>query len=243
MFLKRFLASVLATALLSGSAATATAGDLPSFADDGALAACDADTAERIMFIERRLENGQPYARRWWVFWTLFYGTGVIYSFVKGGMKDDDGNRANSFVSGTKAIFGTGRLMLSSHTAKLGADPMYELQVDSAAGCEEVLTVGEDLLRQNAKASRSRYSWKRHLANVGINAAGALIVAEGYGERSKGWTSAAVGIAVGEVFTWTKPWNGTSDLEDYEREFNGTRAPVTWNLSPTVGGLQLQARF
>ena len=222
---------------------TAAADNVPSFAEGGALAACDADTAERILFIEQRLEEAQPYARRWWIFWTMFYGTGVIYSFVKGGMKDDDGNRANSFVSGTKAIFGTGRLLVSKHTSKLGADPMYGLQVDSAAGCEEVLAVGEDLLRANAKESRSRYSWKRHLANVLINVAGAVIVAEGYGERSKGWTSAAVGIAVGEVFTWTKPWNGTSDLEDYERTFNGIEAPVVWNVAPTVGGLQVQARF
>jgi hypothetical protein len=233
----------MATSLLFGGFTTAVAGDLPSFADEGALAACDAETAERILFIERRLENAQPYARRWWIFWTVFYGTGVIYSFVQGAMKDENGNRANSFVSGSKAIFGTARLMLSRHTAKQGADPMQELQVDSAAGCEEVLSVGEDLLRRNAQESRSRYSWKRHLANVGINVVGALIVAEGYGRRKKGWTSAAVGIAVGEVFTWTKPWNGSSDLEDYERKFNGGRAPVAWNIVPTVGGLQVQARY
>ena len=87
---------------------------------------------------------------------------------------------------------------------------------------------------------RSRLEAMRTLAqNLEIP----LIVAEGYDNKTDGWKSAGIGIAVGEVFTWSQPWNGTSDLEDYESEFNEERAPITWKLTPTASGLQLLARF
>jgi hypothetical protein len=235
--------TLVAAIVLFVATGTARAEEVPPPFGGEELAVCDANTAERIRFIDQRLAAGQPYAQNWWTFFTMFYGTGAIYSFVQGALKDDSGNRADSFVSGSKALFGTARLLLAPLNAKLGAGPMHEISIESRAECEQVLTIGEELLRKNAKESEQRYSWKAHLSSVLINVAGALIVAEGYDNKTDGWKSAGIGIAVGEVFTWSQPWNGTSDLEDYEREFNEARAPITWKLTPTGTGLRLLARF
>jgi hypothetical protein len=101
--------------------------------------------------------------------------------------------------------------------------------VDESA-CRERLRVGEELLRTNARESESRWSWKRHAANVAINVAGALIVAEGFDE-SRGWRSAGIGIAVGETFTFSHPWKGDDDLAEYERRFESIGVPAVKPVS------------
>ena len=240
----KILASLVLVLFASsvGAFPAAAGGDAPAAGGDP-LAACDSDTSARIRFIESRLDAGAPYARNWWTFFTMFYGTGTIYSYVRAAKTGDNAKRANSYVSAAKAAFGTTRLLLAQPTAKLGSKPMREVTLDSREACREALVIGEELLRRNAKESERRYSWKAHLATVAINVAGALIVSEGYGGSRRAWTSAGVGIAVGEVFNWSHPWNGTRDLEDYEREFGGSPDTVRWNLIPDATGLRILARF
>jgi hypothetical protein len=183
-----------------------------------AFEACDPDTAARLAFLERRLDERRTYADRWWKIWTGGYALGTVVQSVRAGIEDDDGEQADLVVGAVKALFGTTRLLLFPPTARTGADPMRAVAADSASACRDRLAVGEDLLRRNAEESASRWSWKRHLANVAINVAGGVIVAEGFDETD-GWTSAGIGIAVGETMTFTHPWTGEEDLEDYERRF------------------------
>jgi hypothetical protein len=180
--------------------------------------ACDADTAARLSFLEQRLDERRTYADRWWKIWTGGYALGTVVQSVRAGIEDDDGEQADLVVGAAKALFGTTRLLLWPPNARVGADPMRAVTPDSDAACRERLAVGERLLRRNADESASRWSWKRHLANIAINVAGGVIVAEGFDE-SRGWTSAGIGVAVGETMTLTHPWTGEDDLEAYERRF------------------------
>jgi hypothetical protein len=215
-------------------------------ADDAALVRCSGGTAERLRFVEERLDQRRSYAGWWWKGWTGFYGIGAVVQSVQAGTEDDGGRRADYIVSAAKASFGVGRLLFYPPTAKAGADPVRSIEPSDESACRERLRVGEELLRTNAKESTSRWSWKRHAVNVAINVAGGLIVAEGFDE-SRGWTSAGIGIAVGEAMTFSHPWQADDDLLEYEERF-GTNAdltprPINWTVAPRLGGLALHVTF
>jgi hypothetical protein len=232
--------AVLGIVVLIGTATGAGAAET-------ALGGCSAGTAERLTFIEDRLEMRRPYATWWWRGWTTFYGLGVVIQGVRGGLEKDDSTQADMVVSAAKATIGVTRLLVWPTKAKEGADPMRAVEPADESACRERLRIGEELMRANARESESRWDWKRHAANVGLNVAGALIVAEGWDDPSRGWRSAGIGIAVGEVFTFSHPWKADDDLVEYEQRFDRTAAlpvvPVTFTVAPTLGGVQLGLRF
>jgi hypothetical protein len=216
-------------------------------ADDSGLAGCSAGTGERLTFIEQRLEERRPYGKYWWMGWTGFYGLGTVIQTARAATEKDDSTQADLVVSAVKASFGVTRLLVWPPTAKAGTDAMRVVDPVDESACRERLRIGEELLRRNAHESKSRWDWKRHAANVAINVGGALIVAEGWDDPTRGWRSAGIGIAVGEVFTFSHPWKADDDLVEYESRF-GTNAdyapkPVSWSVAPSLGGVQLQMKF
>lgn len=208
---------------------------------------CSGGTAERLSFIEQRLEERQPYARYWWMGWTSFYSLGMVIQSVRSPFEGDDSRQADFVVSAVKASFGVTRLLLWPPNSRLGADPMYVVEPVDESACRERLRLGEELMRKNARESESRWDWRRHVANVAINVGGALIVAEGYGDPWRGWRSAGIGIAVGEVFTFSMPWKADDDLAEYDSKFGASAdlAPrkISFDVAPSLGGLQLGMRF
>jgi hypothetical protein len=143
-------------------------------------------------------------------------------------------------VSAVKAAFGTTRLYFFDRPAALdGGQPVRRELPD----CDAALGRGEALLEQAAHETRSRSSWKRHASIVGINALGAVIAGEGWGEREDAWISAGIGVVVGEAMAWSHPWNGVRDLADYEARFPGESSKAIWRLVPTLNGLVLSAQF
>lgn len=216
-------------------------------ADDAALGRCSGGTSERLAFIEQRLEERRPYAKYWWMGWTSFYSLGVVIQSASAALEDDDSRQADLVVSAVKATFGVTRLLIWPPTAKAGSAAMRVVDPVDESACRERLRVGEELLRQNARESETRWDWRRHAANVAINSAGAIIVAEGWDDPTRGWRSAGVGIAVGGVFTFSHPWKADDDLAEYEQKFSASAdlAPrkVSWGVSPQLGGVSFGLRF
>jgi len=207
-------------------------------------APCDPPTSEKLDFLTQRLDERRRHARRWWMGFTSFYGIGTLVTSYNAARDEDAGERAVDTVSAVKAAFGTGRLLLRDRPAALyGGVPVRKLLPD----CDAALLHGEQLLHRAAHETRSRGSWKRHLSIVGINAAGALIAGEGWGEREDAWKSAGIGVIVGEIMAWSHPWNGVRDLEEYETRFPASGLPATpsvsWQWMPTPNGIAVSARF
>jgi hypothetical protein len=172
------------------------------------------------------------------------YGLGTVIEAVQASTEDDEGRQADYAVSAGKALFGTIRIALTPPTARVGADPMRSVEPVDAATCRQRVEVGEELLRKNAKESESRWDWKRHAANVAINVAGGIIVSQAFDE-DRGWASAGVGIAVGELMTFSHPWHGDDDLADYEQKFGASPPPqrVTFSIAPWNQGARVLVRF
>jgi hypothetical protein len=230
----------LAALLFSPTLAGAEPATLPV----PSLDRCAADDAARVRFLEDRLDSRRTYADYWWKGWMGAYGIGTVVEAVQASTHDDEGRQADYAVSAGKALFGTIRTALSAPTAREGADPMRAIDPVDAATCRQRVEVGEDLLRKNAKESESRWDWKRHAANVAINVAGGIIVSQAFGE-DRGWTSAGVGIAVGEAMTFSHPWHGDDDLAEYEQKFGGS-APaqrVSFSIAPWNQGARVLVRF
>lgn len=219
----------------------------PACGGERAFASCSVGTSERLAFIEDRLEARRPYASYWWMGWTGFYGLGAVVQAGRAATDDDDSKQADFVVSAVKASFGVARLLVWPPSAKAGAAAMRVVDPRDESACRERLRIGEELLRRNARESAARWDWKRHAANVGINVAGGLIVAEGWDDPSRGWRSAGIGIAVGEAFTLSHPWKAPADLVEYEERFGEVAAPaptdVSFELAPQLGGVALAVRF
>ncbi len=214
-------------------------------AEAGDTVVCATDTAERLAYLEQALGAGRPHARYWWGGFTAFYGVGVVVTSAQAALEDDAGRRAVDVVSAVKAVFGTTRLLVVPPSAKDGSAPMHAVSLAGPDGCERRLRVGLQQLRRNAKEANRWYSWKAHAANVGVNVAGAVIAGEGWGERRDAWTSAAIGVVVGEAMNYLHPRAGRGHLAEYERRFDGipTKEPASWSIVPHWGGARIEVNF
>jgi hypothetical protein len=194
--------------------------------------------------LEDRLDADQQHAKYWWRGFVGFYGLGTVVTSVQAATENDGGDQAVHIVSAVKAAFGTARLLYAPPSALRGSDPLREVDLATQAACDRRVATGERLLRQNAKEAKRRHSWKQHLSVVGINAAGALIAGEGFGERKDASVSAAIGIGVGEVMTFLHPWRAAADLEEYEHQFAvASASEPNWRIYPMPRGAGVQFRF
>ncbi len=96
--------------------------------------------------------------------------------------------------------------------------------------------------------ARDRLSWKRHAYNVAINLVGGGVIV-GFGGFDRAWDDAllsfGVGVVAGEVMSFTMPWRGVQDAEDYRKRFLGGpyEPKVSWRIAPTSNGLALRVEF
>jgi hypothetical protein len=209
-------------------------------------ASCTRETAARSSFLEERLEGRRRYADGWWKGWATVHGLGLVVEGTRAGFEDDRGERANQVVSAVKSSIGLARDFIDPPHAKDGADALRAIPATSREACEARLARAEELLRRNADEADERYSWKRHLANLGLNLAGAVIVAEVFDEP-RGWASGALGFAVGEMQLWSQPWQARRDWEEYQRSFPGAEPPsappTTWRVVPSASGIHVMVEF
>jgi len=214
---------------------------------DAPVRRCDPVDGERLAFLESRLEDNAPYARWWWRGWTGVYVGGMAFEGTRAALEDDRGKRANSIASAVKSTIGLTRAVLSQPEAKRGVADWADLPLDDPASCRDRLELAEERLRESAEqAEKERWSWIPHLFNFGLNAAGAVVVAESYDEDSAYW-SGALGFAVGEIRIWSYPWHAEDDWKTYRRRFaakpRAEPPETTLHLEPMPNGARLVVRF
>jgi len=205
----------------------------------------DRDLNERLAYLEEHLEARRTYSAAWWYGWTAFYGLGVVVEATQAGFADKDGERAQLIVSSVKAVGGVVNPLREPLRAADGADEVQAMPSATREDRLQQLERAEEGLRENASEAERRYSWKRHLGNLAVNSAGALIVWQGFDAPVRAWRAAGIGIAVGELMILTQPWWPKSDWEEYRRRFTPGAAAIdlTWRLLPTGNGMALHVSF
>lgn len=251
--------ALLCLAVLGGGAAAeerSTREETPDsrFAETAAVedskeplfAACDPFDRERMQFLEERLDSNGTYAKRWWWAWNGVFVVGMGYQGTNAAFEDNRGKRADLIASAAKSAIGLTRNLWSPPTAKLGTDDLPELDGADPERCRQRLQMAETRLRESAEEGhKNRWSWKPHLANVALNMAAGVVVAEMY-ERDAAYLNAGIGIAIGELRIFTFPWQAEDDVEEYERRFGSSapQAPETsWRIEPWHQGARLVVSF
>jgi len=219
--------------------------------DEAAFSGDLADLDERELerrgeFLTRRLEKRQPYARFWQNGFTSGWTLGIGIGALQAGLANDHDDQLNGALTAGKAAFGVARLVLDPTPARLGADPILEIEGEERAALEARLRAGEAQLAEAAHRAGRRYNWLAHAGNIALNGAAGLTVIL-YGNPSDAVTQIGVSTIAGEIMLWTEPWKGREDLEAYRDFISGSRRPreprVRWGLAPTPGGIAFSLEF
>jgi hypothetical protein len=217
----------------------------------------DSELDARLAFLEKRLDDGETWAKTWQWGWTTGYALGVAIGvkesitccsnrkagFANSVKEKRNEQRVYHYVSAAKGVIGTTRMLLSRHPGRNGADEMRAIKGDSREAKLERLAKGEDVLQDVSHAAERRWEWKSHAGNIGLNLAGAAFVF-GFGRDSDAWGSLGIGIGVGTLNILSAPTRGLKDLDDYQTKFGmKTASRFDWSIVPTTGGAAIQVTF
>lgn len=210
--------------------------------------AARADLEARLRFLEARICVQRSHAELWWGSWVSFYAAGALVQGTRAMLADAPADRADSWISAAKATAAALRYVLDPYGGVRGLEP-------PAAGVGEAsrrvrLAHAERVLAHNAERTEQARAWYAHAINIVVNVAGGVIVAAGFDEPAKGFLSAGIGVAVGEVAILTSPWEADDDLADYRQRFGG-RPPADsrrversrWRLQLAEAGGMLVGTF
>ena len=217
----------------------------------------DSELDARLAFLEKRLDDGETWAKTWQWGWTTGYSLGIVIGvgkaidccsnrkagFANSVKEKRNEQRVTHIVTAAKGVIGTSRMLFWRHPGRNGADEMRAIKGDSREAKLTRLAKGEDVLQHVAKAAERRWNWKSHAGNIGLNLAGGAFIF-GFGRDSDAWESMGIGIAVGTLQIFSAPKRGIQDLDDYQTRFGmKTASRFDWSIVPTAGGAAIQVTF
>ncbi|MCA9625161.1 MAG: hypothetical protein KC731_39330 [Myxococcales bacterium] len=174
----------------------------------------DAEIRERLAFLEARIETQKLHAEIWWTSWLTFYSFGAVAQAVRATQATDAASRADLWISVVKATGGAIRFIAIPHGGILGLEPSPRYTFGRSPAWR--LARAERIAAHNAARTTPCAPWYAHVANLAVNASGAVIVGAGYGDWQQGIISAAIGFAVGEASFFTGPWEAPGDWAEYQ---------------------------
>jgi hypothetical protein len=236
------MAVALMCTLASGAAAQTGvfSGDLSELSDE--------EVSQRYDFIRQRLDEGQRNSQIWQYGFTSGWSLGVVIGATQASLATDKIQRTSGIVTSVKAAGGVARLLLSPNPGRHGSENLEVLPATSQEDRLNRLAAAEALLSDVEERALDRRSWKRRAGNVGTNLAGAGVIL-GVGGFNDAWDDAlisfGVGTLAGEIMSFTMPWRGEDDANDYRGRFiEGPHKPkVSWGVAPTMNGLALHVTF
>jgi hypothetical protein len=223
-----------------GSAQGAYSGDLAQLSDE--------ELDQRTQFISERLDDGQLHSQIWQYGFTAGYSLGVVIGTYQAidERNAKDHKLAAGIVTAVKASFGVARLLYAPNPGRNGSEAIQAIGGETREDRIARLYTAESELHDVEKRAESRWDWQRHAGNLAVNGAGAAVIA-GLGGSSKAIESGVVGVVVGTIMTFSMPWRGVDDAEDYRQMIRGDKLPddpeVSWNLYSTGTGLGIQLDF
>jgi hypothetical protein len=227
------------------------------------VALSDKQTQERLTFITRALESGQPAARRWWYGWIAGYAAGAATMGVLAATnwetqpdvvtfapvpEVDNSFAQDMLVGGATFALGVVGLVMDPFTPAGAAKKLSAYPETSAAERLAKLRRAEELLRQCARREKAGRGLVTHLLNAGVNAAAGVVTVVAFDRPAgDGLTTFAIGEAVSLLNIFTQPMRAVRDLKRYEAGYPAAAAGeaprLTWSLTAWPGGVGLRLQF
>jgi hypothetical protein len=214
----------------------------------------DDQVKERLAFITKALEDGQPSARRWWYGWIAGYSAGAVTMGVLAATDwksepDADNSFAQDMLVGSATFaLGVAGLLIDPFTPAKAATKLRPLPETSAAERLAKLKRAEELLRESARREKSGRSLTTHLLNAGVNAAAGVVTVAAFDRpATDGLVTFAIGEAISLLNIFSQPMRATRDLKRYEAGFPAPAAAnsprLTWSLGVFPGGISFRMQF
>lgn len=235
---KRFFGPAVVLAILSMAGAYAQ--QVASIPDD--------QVKERLSFVEKALDAGQPRARTWWYGWIAAYsaGTAVQWGFCLGHWNDTKAANApnaprvqdrkfaqDMLVGGATTALGVGGLLIDPFLPAFGSRDLKAQPEGTAEERLAKLQKAEDLLRRCAQREKDGQGWTTHLLNLGVNAAAGVVTAAAF---KRPWTDGLITFATSEAVSliniYTQPRRAIHDWRDYEAKYLGQKGEESPEVSP-----------
>lgn len=214
----------------------------------------DEQVNERLAFITKALDDGQPAAKRWWYGWLAGYSAGAVTMGVLAATEwetapdVDNGFAQDMLVGSATFALGVVGLAIDPFSPATAAKKLRALPETSSLDRQAKLKRAEELLRECARREKSGRSLSTHLLNAGVNAAAGVVTVVAFDRpATDGLITFATGEAISLLTIFTQPMRATHDLKKYEAGYPAALAAseprVTWSLSVFPGGFGLHVKF
>jgi hypothetical protein len=193
----------------------------------------DDEVVARLHFIETRLKAETVQAHAWEYGWGVVDVFGAGYGAYQVAQSSNRAELTEGIVGVVKSVGGVAGIALAPLKTARGTHELDDVPDTTPDERLKRLVIAESLLRRNAHEADIRYSWKPHVISALLNIAGGVIIGV-VGDWAKGAQSAGIGLAVGELQIWTRPWQAKRDLREYRRAFGGLAGSDVPRLSSAV---------
>jgi len=178
------------------------------------------DAAERLRWIENRLDQEARRGRLWARGWAIGIGAGGLASLIAVPFVAPS-DRVDWYVGAASAAIGVIPLLVSPlaviHDApKLSAAVASTPWNDQAQVCATLLDA-EHKLAADAANEHWQQGWWMHAGNLAFNTGVLLFLGLGYGHWTAGLINGGAGVVVGEALILTQPTHLIDELAAYNR--------------------------
>jgi hypothetical protein len=193
----------------------------------------DAEVAQRLAFIETRLERATPGATLWWSAW--YYGY-VAITVGQAGFAlavKDTGLRTDTAVGAAFSSVGVLGLGVFDFPPRHAAADLRALPANTPDERRRKLAKAERLLAACSSAEIAGRSWIPHVAGVALSLTDGLVLAFAYRRLVSGIVAFVSGVAITEAQVFTRPTAAIDDWRAYQSGAFAGSAPAT-STSPLV---------
>ncbi|MCX6572573.1 MAG: hypothetical protein NTX99_01145, partial [Candidatus Aminicenantes bacterium] len=149
------------------------------YAQETALS--DQQVKERLAFITKSLEDGQPGAKRWWYGWIAGYSAGAAAMGVLAATgwekapEVDNSSAEDMLVGSATFALGVVGLVIDPFSPATAAKKLRPLPETTELERQAKLKRAEELLRECARREKAGRGLTTHLLNAGVNAAAGVV--------------------------------------------------------------------
>lgn len=195
----------------------------------GAEVAPAPDSAARVAWIQKALDDQAGASRLWQYGWTGVYGAATVVEGAKAANKDgadEEDERFDSTVNAVTSLLGFGSMLFDPLTLHGDAKRLAAMPQDTDEEIKAKLAMAELSLRKAAEREERGRSLETHLIAGAVNLAAGLVVTLDGGREGDGLAIFATGMLLSEAQIFTTPQRAIATWDAYRKGSLGSIAQI-----------------